>query len=183
MKINENNYITELQKHNEKALLYVIDRYGGLLNSIIAKHLYALKDYREECLNDVFLSIWDNICCFDAKKNSFKNWIAGIARYKSIDYLRKYIKEREFQDIDRMMIAVEDTTAADILNREISDEVNMMLSCLKPRDRELFLKLFYEEKDIAEVAEETGQKKEVLYNRLSRAKRQIRQKFAGEKGV
>lgn len=94
MKINENNYITELQKHNEKALLYVIDRYGGLLNSIIAKHLYAIKDCREECLNDVFLSIWDNICCFDAKKSSFKNWIAGIARYKSIDYLRKYIKEK-----------------------------------------------------------------------------------------
>lgn len=183
MKINEKNYITELQNHNEKALLYVIDRYGDLLNSIIAKHLYALKDHREECLNDVFLSIWENISCFNATKSSFQNWIAVIARYKSIDYLRKYLQDRELQDIDSLVIAVEDTTDAALLNKELSDEISMMLSCLKPRDKDLFLKLFYEGKDIGEIAEETGEKRELLYNRLSRARKQIRKKFIGEKGV
>ncbi len=29
MKIGEKNYIQQLQLHNEKALMYVIDEYGG----------------------------------------------------------------------------------------------------------------------------------------------------------
>ena len=183
MKINETNYIAELRKHNEKALIYVIDRYSGLLNSIIAKHLHSLQDYREECLNDVFLSIWNNIDYYNADKSSFSNWIAGIARYKSIDYLRKYLKEQDFDDIDSVTISTEDTTAAGLLSRELSEEIQMMLSCLKPKDRELFQKLFYEGKNMAEIAEETGQKKSLLYNRLSRARKQLRQKYVSEKGV
>ena len=30
MKITEKNYIQQLQLHNEEALIYVIDMYGGL---------------------------------------------------------------------------------------------------------------------------------------------------------
>lgn len=33
MKINEENYMDQLQKHNERALLYVIDEYGGTFKS------------------------------------------------------------------------------------------------------------------------------------------------------
>lgn len=42
MKINEENYIHQLQKHNEKALLYVIDKYGGLLKAVISKSLFRM---------------------------------------------------------------------------------------------------------------------------------------------
>ena len=31
MKITEENYVDQLQKHNEKALRYVMECYGGLL--------------------------------------------------------------------------------------------------------------------------------------------------------
>jgi len=34
------------------------------------------------------LAIWDNIDSFDEDKNSFKNWVAAISKYKSIDYQR-----------------------------------------------------------------------------------------------
>ena len=34
MKIGETNYIQQLQLHNEKALLYVIDKYGSLLMAV-----------------------------------------------------------------------------------------------------------------------------------------------------
>ena len=42
MKINEENYIRELKQHNESALSYIIERYGGLVKSIVRKNLYAL---------------------------------------------------------------------------------------------------------------------------------------------
>ena len=58
-----------------------------------------------------------------------------------------------------------------------------MLSFLKPSDRELFLELYVEEKTVAQVSEETGIKKEVIYNRLSRGKEKIRRQFRAERGV
>ena len=55
MRIGENNYIEQLGLHNEEALIYVIDIYGGLLKSIISKHLFAMPDKIEECLNGSML--------------------------------------------------------------------------------------------------------------------------------
>ena len=61
MKITETNFVEQLKEHNEKALSYMIQQYGGLLSSVVNRHLRLLKEYREECLNDVFLGIWKNI--------------------------------------------------------------------------------------------------------------------------
>ena len=97
MKIGEHNYIQQLQQHNEKALLYVIDAYGGLLKSVIRKQLFRLPERQEECLDDVLLKIWQNISDFDESKNSFKNWAAAIARYRAIDYLRSEEHTSELQ--------------------------------------------------------------------------------------
>lgn len=179
MKINEENYMDQLQKHNEKALLYVIDEYGGLLKAVISKSLFQMQGYREECMNDVLLAIWDHIDSFQPeknKKNSFKNWIAAIARYKAIDYLRKYQQEQmevplETAGCDRIMESKPPAmTDAD----EISEEMEELLSCLSAQDRELFLRLYVEEESVEEISQSVQLSKPVIYNRLSRAKKKLR---------
>lgn len=183
MKINEENYIQQLQLHNQKALMYVIDQYGGLLMAIIRKHLFVMPMHQEECFDDVLLKIWSNISSFDESKNTFKNWAAAVARYCCIDYLRHYQKELETIDIDNTVIANEDHTIMEMIESELSEEVEKMLNILKPEDRELFLKIYVEEKPINQVSEETGIKKEVIYNRLSRGKHKIRKHFKSKRGV
>ena len=176
MKINEENYMDQLQKHNEKALLYVIDEYGGLLKAVISKSLFRMQSYQEECMNDVLLAIWDHIDSFQPEKNSFKNWIAAIAKYKAIDYLRKYQKEQmevslETAECDRIMESKLPVVAdAD----EISEEMEALLSCLSKRDRDLFLRLYAEEESVAEISQSAKLRKSVIYNRLSRAKKKLR---------
>ena len=81
------------------------------------------------------------------------------------------------------MIVHEDKTLAQIVDREISQEVEQMLSCLKPKDRELFYKLYVEEKTMGQVSLETGMKQEVIYNRLSRGKKKLRQNILEERGA
>ncbi|MEK1831143.1 sigma factor [Priestia megaterium] len=76
----------------EKGLELLIDQYGGLITAIVRKHLGTLKSYEEECVNDVLLAVWHHIDRFDSEKNTFKNWVAAVAKYKAIDYQRKYIK-------------------------------------------------------------------------------------------
>ena len=93
MKIDEHNFIQQLLLKNEAALMYVIDEYSGLIKAVISKNMSCINEYQEECMNDVLLSIWTNISSYNQEKNSFKNWIAAITKYKSIDYMRKYRKE------------------------------------------------------------------------------------------
>jgi RNA polymerase sigma-70 factor (ECF subfamily) len=51
------------------------------------------------------MAVWDNIDTFCPEKNSFKNWVAAIAKYKSIDYKRRYLKLLEQENIEGLNLA------------------------------------------------------------------------------
>lgn len=174
MKITEENFIAQLRKRNEKALEYVIDNYGWVIKSIVRKDLYNLKNHQEECINDILLGIWDNIFSFDENKNSFKNWAAGIAKYKTVDCRRKYLRDLENEDIDCMQIAAEDDAYKEVTKKEIDKDIDKLLNCLKKEDKDLFIKLYVEEQGVEDISKETGLKREVIYNRISRGKRKIK---------
>lgn len=101
-----------------------------------------MKNVQQECINDILLGIWNNINSFDESKNEFKNWMAGIAKFKVIDYKRKYLKEAGYENIDNLNIHIPDNTLEGIIKKELQEEINEMLSCLKEKDRELFYKLY-----------------------------------------
>ena len=183
MRIGQHNYIKQLKLHNEKALMYVIDTYGGLLTSVIRKHMFALPQQQEECFDDVLLKIWEHISDFDESRNSFQNWASAIAKYRAIDYLRQYRREPVAVDIEDTVIAHEDQMLTEVIEREISNEIEKMLSCLKPADRELFLRLYVEEQDMEQVSREMGMKKEVIYNHLSRGRQKIRKEYKIGRGA
>ena len=69
-----------------------------------------------------------------------------------------------------------------MIEEELSEEMEEMLSCLSPEDRELFMKLYVEEMEPEEVSRQTGMKKDVIYNRVSRGRRKIRKLFSTQKG-
>lgn len=185
MKIQEENFIQQLRKRNEKALDYVIDNYGWIIKSIVKKHLYNLTSVQDECINDILLGIWNNIDKFDESRSEFKNWISGISKFKAIDYKRKYLKGLEYENIDDLNITVQDNTHEEIIKRELDDEVREMLSCLKEEDRDLFYKLYVEEKEVRDVSFETGLKRDVIYNRLARGKKKLQKifKFSESRGL
>ena len=92
MKANEDNFISLIKKRREEGIRYVMERYGGLLASIVGKRLYCMPDRIDECMNDIFFGIWNNIGSYDPERSSFKSWAAGVARFHAIDYLSKYGK-------------------------------------------------------------------------------------------
>ena len=174
--IDDDNFLIEIKNGNEDALCYIIEKYGGLVRSVVGKHLYLLTEEQEECFDDVFLNIWEHIDSFSAEQNSFKNWVAGIARYRSIDYLRRYRKR--FEDVVlQENIAVEDRDLLGLIEQEISEETEEILRCLKPGDRELFEKLYIEEMSIEAVCESFQTNQNVIYKRISRARKRMRERF------
>lgn len=177
MKITEENFVKQMKKRDEKALGYIIDKYGGLIKSIIKRQLYCLKNYQDDCLNEVLLAIWNHIDSFDEKRSTFQNWAAGVTKYKAIDFKRKYLKDLKNENIDLIQIETINTIDSEILEKELSQEWESLLSCLKEKDKDLFIKLYVEEMKVDEVSERTGIKKETIYNRVSRGKAKLKQRI------
>lgn len=78
---------------DEYAFEELIRRYGGLIKSIVRYHLRDISMWQDDCINDILFKIWQNIDRFDAEKNNLKNWIGAVAKYRAIDYKRKYYRE------------------------------------------------------------------------------------------
>ena len=50
-----------IKRKNPKGMDMLIDNYGGIITSVVRKHLGTLINYEEECINDVLLSIWEEL--------------------------------------------------------------------------------------------------------------------------
>ena len=133
--MNEKKIIRGIKNRDEKTLRAFIDSYGPVMKASIYKVLTFNEEVRMEVLNDSVLAVWDNIDSFDPARSSFKNWCAGIARYKAIDALRKEIRHRSV-DLDEVSNYLEDVEEINI------DESDEILKVLDEKDREIFRKLF-----------------------------------------
>lgn len=166
-----------IKNRNEKGMELLINEYAALIKAIVKKHLYNLPQYHEECINDVYLRIWNNITGFDREKNVLKNWIAAIAKYRAIDYKRKYLKTLEQIDISEMDIESDFVIEKEALKNELDYEVEELLKNLNPLDKQIFIKLFVKEESIEEVSNEFNIKPSAIYNRVSRGKSKLRSLF------
>lgn len=167
-----------IKKRDEKGIELLINEYAPLIKAIVKKHLYNLGQYHEECINDVYLGVWNNIDGFDKDKNILKNWVAAITKYKTIDYKRRYLKDIYQLDISEITMEDNGNLEEVVLKNEIDEEVHELLSALSPTDREMFIRLFVDEYSPQEVSDEFNIKPSVLYNRVSRGKSKIRSLFS-----
>ncbi len=182
MEINERNFVKQLKKKNEDALLYVIENYGWVLKTVVKRQMGTLPHLWDDCMNDTLLTVWENIESFDPAKSEFQNWLAGVCRFKALTYVRKYI-EFSREDLVEQMPEWEDEAAQrEFLRREYEEEVGRILSYLKKDDAVIFRLIYLEGLSMDEVAKRMNMSKTAIYGRMSRGRKQIR-KSIGESGV
>ena len=134
--------IKYIKKKKEVGMELLIDNYRGILTSVVRKHLGV-----------------------------FKNWICAIAKYKAIDYKRKYLAKVETLDMTDEIYYID----KDLVKQETKEEVEEILSHLNEKDRELFVKHYLEDIDLETIALKSNTKVSNLYNRLSRGRKRIRE--------
>lgn len=175
--------IRQLENRNEDGMKQLIDQYGGLLMSIIQKTLAQLPQYHDECLNDVLLAIWKNIDKYDESKSSFKNWICVIAKYRAINYLKKYQIEVHNVSWDEEKHEKSYAHTDNVFEQELWEiELNRLLQPLSDRDKTLFIEYFTSIEETEAIAERNNLTSGALYSRISRGKKKIREFFGREGG-
>ncbi|WP_078382222.1 sigma-70 family RNA polymerase sigma factor [Sutcliffiella halmapala] len=175
MKLDDKNFILQLQRQQEEALEYIVDQYMPLIKGVTYKVLSSVhnKGLMEECINDIFLSIWNNSTKFKGEDaNDFKKWICAIAKFKAIDYYRKASKSTEFSS-ENMELNEEKSAEDELILMENRDELIKLLNKLDPVDREIFLMKFLLGLNTEEISLKLGLTKASIANRIHRGKKKL----------
>ncbi|MFB5198528.1 sigma-70 family RNA polymerase sigma factor [Neobacillus sp. KR4-4] len=174
MKSNEANFIKRLQHKKEDALEFIVDKYLPLVKGVTHKVLTPLNNdgVIEECINDTFLSIWNNSSKFQGDVNDFKKWVCVIAKFKAIDYYRKTTKKVEFPS-DHLQINKEKSAEEQLIKMEERTELIKLINGLEQVDREIFIMRFFLGLKSEEISHKLGLSKSSIDNRIYRGKSKL----------
>ncbi|AJS58366.1 sigma-70 family RNA polymerase sigma factor [Paenibacillus sp. IHBB 10380] len=188
MKSNDTNFIRRLQRQEEDALEFIVDKYLPLIKGVTYKILAPLNNngVMEECINDVFLSIWNNSKKFNGDSNDFKKWICAIAKFKSIDYYRKASKKVEFTS-DYIDLNTGKSAEDELMMLEDRTELITLINQLEPVERDIFIMKFFLGLNTEEISTKLGMTKAAIDNRIYRGKKKLNKNainlMLGERGI
>ncbi|CAN7290786.1 sigma-70 family RNA polymerase sigma factor [Rossellomorea sp. LjRoot5] len=176
MKSSPTNFITRLKKKKEDALEYIIDAYMPLVKTIATKILHNQNRLDvDECINDVFLTVWQNANQFKGEREDFRKWVGMITKYKAIDRYRQAEKRNAREQQDESLLAKSSTPGTDIsiLHREEKNELLAAISQLEELDRDIFMMKYYLDLTNKEIADHLNLSKAAVDNRLYRGKKKL----------
>lgn len=178
MNIDENNFIRELKYRNPDALDYFIDSYGAIVNGIATKILYSLGNSGiiEECMSDIFMLVWTNINKYDEDKGNFKGWLGAVAKFKAIDYYRKYSKGMQVEVIEETLTNGRSAEDEFISEFENSRLVEIMENLEEP-DRTIFVMKFLLGEKVKKISEAVNLSVNSVNTRISRGREKIRRQY------
>lgn len=177
MKITNENFLSELGRKNPQAIEYIVGQYGSLIKSVLIHNLGSQEERWEECFNDCLMAIWNHPDRFEEKKSEFKNWICAIAKYKAIDLMRREQRHAGQVSLDQEGFALAGTDEGNFDRSESDIELERLLACLSPADRELFVRRYVDEESMDQIMAATGMERDLIYSRISRGKKKIRKLF------
>ncbi|MGE7092436.1 sigma-70 family RNA polymerase sigma factor [Lysinibacillus sp. NPDC048646] len=176
MGCNAKNFINRLQKHKEDGLEYVIEHYSGFVHAIAFKVLSGIsKDAVEDCVNDVFLAVWQNAKQFKGEPEDFKKWMGMLTKYKAIDLFRKLEKQQAREHSDEELAQKSDLgdVQEELVKKEQRNELLLAISQLESIDRDIFMMKYYLQLSTREIAEALHLTKAAVENRLYRGKKKL----------
>lgn len=156
----ENKIIKLIKKKEHRGIDYIVDLYSDKISYIVNSILngYSNKEDIEECISDVFISVYNDIHTYDNKKGKFETFVFIKAKYIALDYKWKIIKKKEYEKIkeDRLLkinenIAYESVEKEVIKKEKLKDIANFINNFKEPDKTYFYLKYFInmESKEIA----------------------------------
>lgn len=180
MRCHSKNFVRRLQKQREDALEYVIEHYSSLVNAVAYKVLSGIsKDAIDDCVNDVFLAVWQNAGQFKGEPEDFKKWIGMMTKYKAIDIFRKLEKQQAREQGDDLLVQKSsgEDVQEQLVRKEENQDLLLAISKLEELDRDIFMMKFYLQLSNVEIADALHLSKAAVENRLYRGKKKLATKI------
>jgi len=158
---DDRTLIEQIGTGDRKAFSILYDRYKTLVFSLAIK-IAGSHETAEDITLDVFTQIWKNADKYHPEKGTLKGWIASIARYRSIDTLRRHkvrsdINCPQWSDIQLETLPSNDNTGEALELAETRHKVSKAIAKLPEDQQEVLAMAYfkgYTHRQIAEVLNE-----------------------------
>lgn len=161
-----------LRRGDTRTVEAAIDLYGAYVAAVIHNQLGRLScpEDVEELSSDVFLALWQNR--EKLRGDSLRPWLGAVARNRARSHLRK-LGELTVPE-DELLTVATDCTEAIASERERRRTLARAVSELGEPDGEIFLRRYYYNQSIPNIAAETGLHPENIKTRLRRGREKLK---------
>ncbi len=171
----DNDIIELFWQRDEKAIDTVTKQYGNYLFNI-ANTILNNKQDSEECLNEVYLKLWNSIP--PARPDNFKAFIAKIMRNLSVNRLKHDLAAKRknnntaFHELEEYLLS-DGELSDNIILEELHSSINIFLKGLKEQERNIFIRRYY----FGEALEVIGKKYGIASNSAAKSLSRTREKL------
>lgn len=163
---------------DQSAVTEFKEKYGGLCQSI-ALNILKNKEDAEECVNDVYITLWNNPPFTD----NFKAYVCGTAKNISLTRLKYNFAEKRngnlkisLSDLEEMGVDIADKE--DTEGRELGEIINRFLREQTPDDRNVFIRRYWFMDSVADIAKRfsfsQSKVKSMLFHTRNKLKRYLK---------
>lgn len=149
----------------------LVDLYGRLVFQFVRNMLHSVED-AEDLTQDVFVTAFQNLASFDARRARFSTWLLTIARNRCLNHLKRRSPELPGDiEVTARELLPEDVAA----EREVWQQLSAALDELPVEQRTAFVLAEIQNLPHAEIAEIEGIELGTVKSRVSRARDRLRQ--------
>lgn len=173
--MNDEVLISKLKSRDEAAISHVITKYSRLLwpiASAVLKNVGSQQDV-EECVADVFISLWEHPEKFDPRRGTLKSWLCMVARSRAIDCYRE-LTRRASLPLDSAMMAGRMGVQDALLQEETRRELIAAVNALADLEKDILIRRYYFEQKPKEIAKALDLTVKQVDNYLYRSKQKLR---------
>ncbi len=177
--MEDKEIIQLLFRRDEAALAAAQSQYGAYCAAVAGKILRAPED-REECLNDVWVSLWNAVP--PESPGNLRLYLAAITRNLAFDRVRRLTAQK--RGGMELQLALDELaeclpggrTPEDALDtKELGQTLNCFLATLRARDRQMFVRRYFFTDSVAEIAARFSVREANVYMILSRTRKKCRE--------
>ena len=181
--MNDAEIIRLFFDRSEQAIVSLSERYGSSMRSV-AEHLLGNREDAEECVQDTFLAVWNQIP--PERPVSLSSYVFRILRNLAIKRYHEKTAQKRNAVYDVALDELEDCIPAAPSPEEEADEktlseaIERFLAGLNKEDRVLFIRRYWYSDPIPELAKRLQIRSHTVSDRLSRIRGKLRESLRKE---
>jgi RNA polymerase sigma-70 factor (ECF subfamily) len=181
--LDDSALLMRAQRGDEQAMALLHDRYSKLVYSVA---LRVLRDpaAAEDVLQDIFMKIWISSGGLEVAGGIFPQWMAVVARNRSIDVLRR---RRPADTLEGLILASSYNLANHAEQNLMCEKARVLIAELPGEQRKVLEMAFFDGMSHSEIAAMTGRPlgtiKSSIRNALSTLRKGFRSDDAGRVNV
>ena len=174
--MNDEKLTEILYSGDRESFFHIMEAYNKLLWAIVGGVLNGIGTHEdiEECISDVYVSLWRNPKAYDPRKGSLKTFIAVAAKRKALDKYRQLTKIK-IVELDEAISSSDDDLFEYIAKRDLYNELYEAIRSLKEPDKEILIRRYFFDEKPSGIADKTLIPVKEVKNRLYQSKLRLRE--------